>query len=212
MLVPQITHQQQVHKSMIKSMFNRLRPVLEGFVVTVHEGAYETGSQIPRDLTHCLHKPKCIVTTNPGRLVLITIITWQFQFHPMNVSILCLKYKFRVRSESRFICYPPCYIIRCPLTMGIVASQYPASRDAALMTCYLTALILMCLKPLKIILPQWNIFTTNLQTSMKIVMLLLTPMIGGINQKLCQWSAWRIWCHALTLVTHKITCHQAYVA
>ena len=29
-------------------MFKGLRPVLEGFVVTMHEGACETGSQIPR--------------------------------------------------------------------------------------------------------------------------------------------------------------------
>ena len=30
------------------TMFKGLRPVLEGFVVTMHEGACETGSQIPR--------------------------------------------------------------------------------------------------------------------------------------------------------------------
>ena len=52
-----------------------LRPVLEGFVVTMHEGECETGSQIPRDLTYCSHKPECNVTTNPDRSVLITIIT-----------------------------------------------------------------------------------------------------------------------------------------
>ena len=39
----------------------------------------------PRDLKHCLHKPNCIVTTNPDRSVLITIITWHFQFHLVNV-------------------------------------------------------------------------------------------------------------------------------
>ena len=32
----------------IKTMFKGLRPVLEGFVVPMHEGACETGSQIPR--------------------------------------------------------------------------------------------------------------------------------------------------------------------
>ena len=39
----------------------------------------------PRDLKHCLHKPNCIVTTNPDRSVLITIITWHFQFQLVNV-------------------------------------------------------------------------------------------------------------------------------
>ena len=49
-----------------------LRPVLEGFVVTMHEGACETGSQIPRALArgiwrtvrtnrvHCDNKPRQI--------------------------------------------------------------------------------------------------------------------------------------------------------
>ena len=41
----------------------------------------------PRDLTYCLHKPECIVTTNPNRLLLIMTITWHFQFYLMNVSI-----------------------------------------------------------------------------------------------------------------------------
>ena len=46
---------------------------MEGFVVTMHEGS-----------------------------VLITIITWQFQFHPINVSIIHLKYEYRVR-EARAV-------------------------------------------------------------------------------------------------------------
>ena len=44
------------------------------FVVTMHEGACETGSQISRDLTYCSHKPECIVTTNLDRSILIRII------------------------------------------------------------------------------------------------------------------------------------------
>ena len=45
-----------------------LRPVLEGFVVTMHTGACNRKSNPqtvrPRDLTYCSHKPECIVTTN----------------------------------------------------------------------------------------------------------------------------------------------------
>ena len=59
----------------------------------------------PRDLTYCSHKPECIVTTNPNRSVLIPIITWHFQFRPVNVNILHLKYNYRARSKSRFACY-----------------------------------------------------------------------------------------------------------
>ena len=41
----------------------------------------------PRILTYCSHKSECIVKTNTDRSVLITIITWHFQFHLVNVSI-----------------------------------------------------------------------------------------------------------------------------
>ena len=142
-------HQGRLSECIIKG----LRPVLEGFVVTMHEGACETGSQIPRalargvsprDLTHCSHKPECIVTTDHDRSVLITIITWHFQFFPVNVSILHLKYDYRARSESRFAGYSHCYVMWYPLTTGIVASQCPSARDAVLVTRYLTPFILAC--------------------------------------------------------------------
>ena len=45
----------------------------------------EGGSQ--RDFTYCMHKPECIGTINPSRSVLITIITWHFQFHPGMIVI-----------------------------------------------------------------------------------------------------------------------------
>ena len=118
----------------------------------------------PRDLTYCSHKPECIVTTNPDRSVLITIITWHFQFCPVNVSILYLKYEYRAQSESRFACYSHFYVTWSPLTTGIFASQFPSSRDAALVTRYLTPFISACINSLKRFLPQWNMFTKNLQT------------------------------------------------
>ena len=131
-----------------------LRPVLEGFVVTMHEGACEPGSQIPRDLTYCSHKPECIVTTKPDRSVLITIITWHFQFRPVNASILHLKDDYRARSESRFACYSHYYVTWCPLTTGIVTSQCPSARDAVLVTRYLMPFISACLNSFLQFLPQ----------------------------------------------------------
>ena len=115
-----------------------------------------------RDLTYCSRKPECIVTTNPDRSVLITIITWHFQFHLVNVSNFQLKYEYRARSESRFACYSNCFVTWCPLTTGIVASQYLSSRGAVLVTRYLTPLISTSLYPLKRIIPKQNIFTMNL--------------------------------------------------
>ena len=135
-----------------------LRPVLEGFVVTMHEGACETGSQIPRALARGLDvlfaQTECIVTTNPDRSVLITIITWHFQFRPVNVSILHLKDDYRARSESRFACYAHCYVTWCPLTTGIVASQCPSARDAVLVMRYLTPFTSACLNSFLRFLPQ----------------------------------------------------------
>ena len=136
-----------------------LRPVLEGFVVTMHEGACETRKLnpegvSPRDLTYCSHKPECIVTTNPDRSVLITIITWHFQFHPVNVGILHLKYDHRARSESCFACYSHCYVTWYPLTTGIVTSQCPSARDAVLVTRNLTPFISACLNSILRFLPQ----------------------------------------------------------
>ena len=120
-----------------------LRPVLEGFVVTMHEGACETGSQIPRALARGIWRS---VRTSPiYRSVLIPIITWHFQFHPVNVSILHLKYDCRARSESRFACYSHYYVTWYPLTTGIVASKCPSARDAMLVTRYLTPFISVCL-------------------------------------------------------------------
>ena len=46
-------------------IFKGLRPVLEGFVVTMHEGACETGSQIPRALARGIW---CTVRTSPSAL------------------------------------------------------------------------------------------------------------------------------------------------
>ena len=45
----------------------------------------------PRNLTYCSHKPECSGTTNSDRFVLIRIITWHFQFQPVNVSNLRVK-------------------------------------------------------------------------------------------------------------------------
>ena len=141
------------------SLFKGLRPVLEGFVVTMHEGRVRNRKSnpegvSPRDLTYCSHKPERIVTTKPDRSVLITIITWHFQFRPVNFSILHLKYDYRARSESRFACYSHCYVTWCPLTTGIVASQCPSARDAVLVTRYLTPLISACLNSFLRFLPQ----------------------------------------------------------
>ena len=147
-------------------LFKGLRLVPEGFVVTmlVRNSKSNPESVSPRDLTYCSHKPECMVTTNPRRSVLILIITGHFQFHPVNVSILHLKYEHSARRESHFACYPHCYVTWCPFSTGIVGSQFPSSRDAALMTHYLRPFISACLNSLKRFLPQQNIYTNNLQT------------------------------------------------
>ena len=52
-------------KLKINELFKGLRPVLEGFVVTMHEGACETGSQIPRAIARGIWRT---VRTSPSAL------------------------------------------------------------------------------------------------------------------------------------------------
>ena len=59
----------------------------------------------PRDLTYCSHKPECIVKTHPDRSVLIMIITWHFQFHPVYVSNLHIKGAYVL--EARAVSHAP---------------------------------------------------------------------------------------------------------
>ena len=75
----------------ICSIFKGLRPVVEGVCCHNAQGRVQNRKSnpedfSPKDLTYCSHKPECIVTTNPDRSILITIITWHFQFHHMNVG------------------------------------------------------------------------------------------------------------------------------
>ena len=137
----------------------------------------------PMDFTCCSHKPECIVSSCPDKSILITTITWQFQFHLVNVSIRHLRYEYRARSESRFACCSHCYITWCPLTTGSVVSQCPSSKDVSPVNVASHPLISASSNPLKRIPPQWNIFTMNLQTYLKVAMLILTPMITGISHK-----------------------------
>ena len=80
----------------------------------------------PRDLTYCSHNPECIVTTNPDRSALITIITWHFSFHLVNVSNLHVQNAAsRVTWYIQWIWslpnvpYLPTIATPCPLEFGV---------------------------------------------------------------------------------------------
>ena len=83
------------------------------------------------------------------------------------------------------------------------------SRDATLVTRYLTPLISAFLKPMKRIYP--NITKNNLQTWVKVVILLLTPMIAIISHERCRGLAWYKYCDTISPSLHKIL-HRAYAA
>ena len=118
------------------NIFKGLRPVLEGFVDTMHEGPCETGSQIPRALARGIWRtvrtsPSALWQQTPPEPVLITIITWHFQFRPVNVSILHLKYDYRARSKTRFTLYSHCYVTWCPLvTWSTMPCEKHGPRDS----------------------------------------------------------------------------------
>ena len=68
----------------------------------------------------------------------------------MNVSILNLKDECSTQSKSHFMHYSHCYVTWCPLTMEIVASQFPSSRAAVLVMCFLKPLTSACLNVVKL--------------------------------------------------------------
>ena len=140
------------HDVIVKGLW----PVMEGFVVAMQEGACEQEVKYWGCLAEgfdALFTQTWVHRDNkPQQISLNRDYIMTFQFHLMNVSILHLKYQYGARSESRFACYSHCYVMWCPLTMKFVDLQCPSSRDAALMTCYLTPLILACLNLLKRIL------------------------------------------------------------
>ena len=69
-----------------------------------------------RDWTYYLHKPECIVTTKPDRLVLIMFIIWHFNFTPWMLVFSTLKANtiFAYKREP-FMCYSHYYVTRCYL-------------------------------------------------------------------------------------------------
>ena len=110
----------------VGDLFKGVRPVLQGFVVTMHDGACKTGSQNLRPLgsgiwhTVCgiwrtvRTRPKCNVITNPDRSVLILIITWHVSLQSVYVHILNLKGKYGTQIESCLTCYSQIYVMWCP--------------------------------------------------------------------------------------------------
>ena len=103
------------------------------------------------------------------------------------------------------------YVTWCRLTTGIVASQCPP-RDPVLVTPHFTYSISACLIAVKTIQPQPKMFTMNLRTSLKVMLLILTSLGDWISLKWCKWLAWKVQWHALALVTHEITWQRVYVA
>ena len=151
--------------------------IISYHIISYHIISYHI---ISYHISYCSHKPGCIVTTNPDRSVLITIITWHFQFRPVNVSILHLKYEYRARRESHFACYSHCYVTWCPLTIPVVKGR--CARDALPHAFHIGVF-----KVVRSISAAIKHIYKNLQTLLKVVMLLLTTMIAGISNKRCQW-------------------------
>ena len=82
---------------------------------------YNPEATRPRYLMYCSHESKYIVTTKPDRLVLITIITRNFSFQPVNVGILHAKGRYSAWSKSCFMCHMvPLNNWNCHFTIPIV--------------------------------------------------------------------------------------------
>ena len=124
-------------------LFKDLRPVLEGFDVTLREGAWEAGIQIARPWGRGIWRtvrasPSALWQQTPtdrslARLWqnIFNFTSWMLVFAPKSTIML-------LEAGAVFSCYSHCYVTWCPLTTGIVASQWPSARDAVLVTRHLT--------------------------------------------------------------------------
>ena len=78
-----------------------------------------------------------------------------FLFHPLNVSSIHVKGAYVLEAKAMSRASPiVCYVTWCPLTTGIVALQYPSSREAVLVRRCPTPLISVRLNTVKATLPQ----------------------------------------------------------
>ena len=129
----------------------------------------------------------CIFRTSPNTLwqqtppapILLTIATWQFQFHIVKCQYSPLKIRIWFSKREPFRVLIIYCVTWCPLTMGIVASQCTPARVTAFERRYPTPLISACLNPLKAV------------------------VIAGISPKRCNWLALRARWHTQWLSTKR---------
>ena len=123
-----------VHEYISHQVRNKgLRPVLLGFVVTIHEVVCKRKSNPEAiglgDVTHCSHKPECIVTTNPSRTGLnhdynMTFSIPPCQYSPLKIQIWCLKWE-PFHMLLQLLCHVvPLNSGNCHLTIPVIKGHY----------------------------------------------------------------------------------------
>ena len=141
------------------NILKELKPVLEGFVVTMFEGACKTGSPTMRPLQVIGHtvcksgKSMCIEKKNPDKIGLhhdynMTCLNslWECQYFPCKRCISCSKQE-QFHMLLLLICHTvPLNDVNCFLKIPIVKER--CAHDH-----YLTPLISSCLFVLKTTLP-----------------------------------------------------------
>ena len=121
--------------------FKRLRPVLEGFVVTMHEGVCETGSQIPRALARGIWRTVC---TSPSALwqqtrqiglnhdynmtFSIAPHTHECQYSPLKIRTSCSKWEPFCELLPLLLHVVPLNDGNCRLTIPVIKGR--CARDA----------------------------------------------------------------------------------
>ena len=167
----------------------------------------------PMDLTYCFQKPECIVTTNPDRSVLITIITWHFLFHPVNVSNLLVKGAYMCSTREPFHAFLP--LLRCvvPLNDGNCRLALPVVKGRcdreALPQAFNSGVFKYDKSNSTTVKHTYN-ESENLNEGCDVAF--DSNNLGGMFHRQCQWLAWRVWWRALAFVTHEIIWRWAYVA
>ena len=111
-----------------------LRPVLEEFIVRIHEGACETGSQIPRALARGIWRtirtsPTCVTRTphfpaTDSHILTIGVVLKYLYCYEMPSDMIHHTVKWTIIYTCIFITYSPYYFeYRFPEYVNIISSE-----------------------------------------------------------------------------------------
>ena len=112
-------------------------------------------------------------------------LTSPISFQLMDVSMLHLKRKLLLK--ARAVSHSTTLVTWCPLTTRIVPSKCPSWMTAEHAINYLVSLGPGCINVVKAIIPDWNMFAINPETSLAVILIMLISIGHRISLKLFRY-------------------------